>query len=222
MRYIRKKASPSEFEQWKNQHSPNRWNLLLGKRREPQEEGIHDYSKHDLRNVLLQEQNSLCCYCENHIANSPTSSIIDHVEPREGDTITERIFDYSNLLLSCKGGQINNEKSIELHCDSSKKNSVLPISPLNINCESIINFRVNGTAFSEEELGKSTISILNLDCYKLINLRRNSINGVIYKDLLETELISKEEAKAQLQKIENSNKTYPFISSIKSALKKIA
>lgn len=221
MRYIKKGKSPVNFERWKEQERPTSWSHLLGKKIKSPEYGVFYYSKEELRVVLLEEQNRLCCYCENMISNSPLTAIIDHLRPRLGDQKTELLFDYYNLVLSCRGGQKHREKSMGLHCDSSKGNSLIPISPLNPKCMEHIQFRLNGAAYSHTLKGEATISILNLDCNKLINLRRNAIDGVIYNDQGRGNLISKDDANLELKKIKSGILFYPFISSIKSALQKL-
>ena len=149
-------------------------NLPPGNKREPD---VIYYSKAQLRETLLKEQNELCGYCEMQITNHPLSTKIEHIEPREGDTQTERVFDYSNLILSCNGGE-KDPPPKELHCDAEKGDKPIPLSPLDKRCEDEINFSIDGKISGLTEDAQQTISVLNLHIAKLNNLREAAIAGL--------------------------------------------
>ncbi len=54
----------------------------------------------ETRNILIQEQCGLCCYCES-LVNSGDGHI-EHLEPRKKNQ--KRTYDYTNLAISCNGG----------------------------------------------------------------------------------------------------------------------
>ncbi len=203
MKHIVKNNSPAAFEAWKSAENPTSWNALGSfMPLENREEGVAYYSKKELRGVLLEEQNYTCCFCEMNIANN-TSTTIAHLDPREGDTQTERIFDYSNLMVSCSGGKKDN-KPRKLHCDAAQGNRPISISPLSLRCESEITFTIVGKIYGLSADAKETISILNLDIYKLNNLRNQAIAGYLFLDENMTEYISLEECKKLITYLKNT------------------
>ena len=222
MKYIVKKASPEQFEKWKNYKRPSKWSDLDGKPIpiEKREEKAEYYSKHELRQYLLEEQGAVCCYCEMRAENNPLRVKIDHIEPREGDTQTERIFDYSNLSLSCNGGERDPIKPKILHCDTHKKNKTIPFSHLEIRCEQELTFALDGTIIGLTNDGKEVIKTLNLSIPKLNNLRDDAIAGFIYTDEDKTELITSEEGRLLLDRLQKVN-NLPFKTSILSALRQL-
>src|SRR5205809_5226173 len=54
----------------------------------------------DLRQNLRQEQKGLCCYCESEVEDG--DGHVEHMEPRSRNQA--RTYDYSNLAISCNGG----------------------------------------------------------------------------------------------------------------------
>jgi len=195
LKYIEKHASPKQFEEWKSYKNPINWNELDGYP-VPIEKRIENhayYSKEELRQALIDEQYSTCCYCESAIENHPLKTKIEHLEPREGDTRTNRIFDYSNLMASCDGGE-RDQKPRKIHCDAAKGKKEIPISPLDKSkrCETEISFTIEGKIIGTTPDAKNTISILRLDLSKLNNLREEAIAGYIFSDLEKTNFISAE------------------------------
>jgi uncharacterized protein (TIGR02646 family) len=179
MKFIEKGESPDEFESWKEYSRPSRWNDLHGSLPQTREEGVIYYSTGQLRTVLHKEQNGLCCYCNSKINDDHTSPI-EHLEPREGDTQTDRIFDYNNLLLSCNGGQKENTNPKVLHCDANKKSNPINLTPLIRECEIEIYFTEVGEIKAITDRAINTITILNL--IALDNKRKEAILPFIYRD----------------------------------------
>jgi len=56
--------------------------------------------------ILKEEQNYLCCYCEDKIDSN--NSHIEHIKPKYLD-IENLTFDYNNLAVSCEGQCRNSE-----------------------------------------------------------------------------------------------------------------
>lgn len=182
MKFIMKGISPVEFEAWKDYRKPTRWSHLHGNLPKFQEEGVVYYSLFQLRTVLHKEQNGLCCYCNAKNKVDHTSPI-EHLEPREGDTRTERIFDYNNLLLSCNGGQKENTNPKVLHCDANKKSDPIDLTPLMSECETEIYFNENGKINANTDRATRTISVLNLHHISLDIKRRAAIIPYLYSDV---------------------------------------
>jgi len=221
MKHIVKGASPEDFERWKAENQFTNWDSFPGKLppEDRREEGVTYYSKIELREALLEEQGYTCCYCEKEISNDHKTTAIEHIEPREGDTQTERIFDYLNLILSCNGGE-KDPPPKELHCDAAKSNKSIPFSPLDKRCKHEITFTINGKILGLTEDATQTIKVLNLDIIKLKNARKDAISGYIYEDKDETELISIEECNSLIINLQQ-NKKLPFKSAILRALHQI-
>ncbi|MEL6719181.1 MAG: retron system putative HNH endonuclease [Bacteroidota bacterium] len=222
MKYIKKKASPKLFEDWKAFKKPTIWKELDGMPL-PDDKRLEDivyYSKHELRAALLEEQHSICCYCECRIENHPLKTNIEHLEPREGDTKTERIFDYANLLASCNGGE-RDPKPKKIHCDHKKGNKPIPLTPLDRRCEIEILFSIEGNIIGKTNDAQETIKILNLDIDKLNNQRSQAIAAYIYQDQEATEFVSPEEGEKIYQAIEKQLDE-PYQSAILDALRQIS
>jgi len=211
MKYILKKESPEEFEIWKSRLNPKtwKWQDLKGKRAKDLPHGICDYSKEELRQALLEEQHYTCAYCECSIPYNTTYLRIDHVEPRNGDINKDRIFDYLNLVLSCKGYYLENELGLPaiLTCDQAKANKPIPISPLQVDCSSNFLFTESGHIHGENSKANETIKVLNLNNAKLRNQRKASVEGFLFDDLDGEFYLSEEQYKSLLASL-SPNQAY--------------
>jgi len=220
LKRIIKHQSPTAFEEWKKFKNPTNWNDLDGY---PVAEGDRDpeskyYSKQELRAALLSETQNLCCYCESKLENNPLRIKVEHVQPKIGTTKQHLLFEYSNLLISCNGGERDPKPKL-LHCDTSKKDRIIPITPFDPIVESEIDYEFNGVITGKTEDARATIGILNLDIIKLRNRRLNKISGYIFKDEEETELISVEDASKLYSKVILDKGTEHFSAIIRSLRK---
>ncbi len=202
MRNITKRKSPEAFEEWKKYRKPLHWDDLPGSIVPPsrRKHSVVYYSKIELRAYLLEEQSSLCCYCETTIINDPLKVKIDHVQPKLGNTNQEMLFKYSNLGLSCNGGE-REVKPREIHCDTHKGNQTIPITPYNRRSKEEIDYTFNGGVVGKSTQAQETISILNLDIYKLKNLRFATLAGYLFQDKNNTKLISTSDAETLYAKL---------------------
>ena len=204
MRYIEKGNSPAGFELWKAQEEPTNWSNLPSNLppEEQREDGVHYYSRVQLLGELVTEQRELCAYCTQRIAVSHRTPI-DHVVPREGDAQTHLIFDYSNLVASCDGNQRDSTKPIKRHCDAAKGSKLLPITPLQADCESRIRFADNGKIVNPEKDPEvtTTVEILNLNLARLVNHREAAIASEVFEDVEQTILLSVELARKRLDQL---------------------
>ena len=224
MKYVIKKESPEAFELWKAQRKPLRWEDLLGKRANEAAAEVTDYSKAELRTALYEEQRHLCCYCNQRIADTAAGTAIDHIQPREGTTNQHLIFDYSNLGLSCKGGE-RDPKPRYTHCDNYKGSSSLPLTHLDPRCEVEIRYTLDGRSVGTSPGAVETIRVLNLSNPKLNALREGAIAGLIYTDQQQTELISAQDARAVhdglMQLIQEESELPAFVIALVHALRLI-
>lgn len=221
MKKIDKNESPSSFEEWKAHKQPKNWNELDGNPMPAakQIEGAKYYSKQELREELLKETYGLCCYCEIELQNNPNVAIVEHVQPKLGTINQHLIFDYSNLSISCKGGE-KDPKPKELHCDSCKGSTPIPISIFDSRIEEEVKYSIDGKIVGTTADATKTIEILNLNTKKLNNLRRNTVFGLIFSDVENTILISEKDAMSLYNKIV-LNKGHEYYSSVISSLQTI-
>ena len=182
MKFIKKGESPDEFERWKAQDEPTSWSQLGSTLPSKKDEGLVYYSKNQLRTVLYNEQHGLCCYCNTKIDDDHKTTSIDHVEPRIGDKITKRIFEYNNLLLSCDR-RIEKLNPKDYYCDPKKDVNPIDLTPLMSECETEIYFNENGKINANTDRATRTISVLNLHHISLDIKRRAAIIPYLYSDV---------------------------------------
>ncbi len=200
MKQIHKQPEPQAFIDWKlankatidkliaEGHSGNDiWDLLPSN--PSKDEVENDYYKALLRTALITEQLYLCCYCHDAIQNEGSYAPIEHFLPKE--TYKDGTFKYTNLFVSCNGGQKEPAKPRILHCDTFKGQEDPSLnnipSPLEAIVETLFIFKENGTISSKTAQGQEAIKFFNLDCARL-NLRRKiAIEAYIYNEELSIE-----------------------------------
>lgn len=167
MKYIDKKDSPVELEDWK-----------LSQGRQARFSNLPSSVKETLREHLLNEQLGLCCYCG--LALSDENVHIEHFKPQS--KFKKLQLNYKNLHASCQGKEVHETGEEELEfCGHSKKNwfdAALTVSPLDPNCQNYFIFGFDGTISEAEEnlSAKETIKNLGLDRYLPNTLREAAIN----------------------------------------------
>lgn len=218
MKFIKKAKSPPQFECWKKQSSPSNWNDLPGSLPQQMLPDVFYYSKNELRISLSHEQGKTCCYCEMQLTLDPSCCKIDHIIPQSHPKGKNLVFNYSNLGLSCNGGEKDTISPKILHCDSHKGNSLILITPYNKTCEKKFKFDLNGKIITSSDDVNKTVDILNLNIAKLNNWRRNAIAGYVFANSTDTQLISSDEASELLKNLKGRN-DLPFKTAIIQALK---
>lgn len=174
MRYIAKGIEPIEFSDWKaleNEDWKPNYNELSG------------LVKTAVYNSLIEEQKGICCYCERELATPDYH--IEHLNPQhkdEGDDL-----DYSNLLCSCLN---KTTKGAPLHCGKLKGHEILPITPLQNDCQSKFEYTAMGEILGVNEEANRTIHILGLDIEKLVRMREFAASPFISEELDDDEFIS--------------------------------
>ena len=180
---------PLRFSAWKTQensmlepyyeanNADGAWSLLLANPPECPEEGIVYFTKKELLdNHLLQEQGYICAYCNRQIHNhavhkKPALDFLDrrcsveHIAEKSADA-RNRTFDYQNLVAVCRGGEKVPPPRYP-HCDHKrshkKSNALLPLHPLMPECEHEILYIYDGQIVGLTERANETIKILGLD-----------------------------------------------------------
>ena len=125
----------------------------------------------ELHQTLRQEQKALCCYCELEVQDG--NGHIEHMEPRSCNKT--RVYDYSNLAISCNGG-------ITEHCGHYKDNcsghswdagSFLP--PHDPETSHLFSYLQTGSVRATDrdpERALYLIGYLGLECARLRERRR--------------------------------------------------
>ncbi len=114
---------------------------------------------------LVDEQGSICCYCERQIAES--SCHIEHFLGKGRNP--KQMFLYMNLLASCNGLSDKSNNCCG-HGRAQRRNPDIPVSPLDVDCES--RFRYTGfgamkPANEDDSDAENTIAALGLNSPKL-------------------------------------------------------
>lgn len=179
MKHIKKNVEPTLFAQWKRENPGASYKDDLcnfGDRAASSARGA-------LKNSLLAEQKSICCYCECRITNS--NSHIEHFRPKDPSQFPELQLDYNNLLASCTKTPTGLP---EEHCGHKKGNffSTDLVSPLEPDCSSHFSYMLDGSIGSLDERGRITIQKLHLDSALLNSQRQSLIDyflGIAEEDL---------------------------------------
>ena len=108
--------------------------------------------------MLLEEQNLLCVYCEKEIDENSTSSNIDHFKTR--NLFPELTLEYSNLLVSCNSKE---------RCSSFKDSNIKSreeynniVNPVLENPNDFFDYLPTGEIIAKNDKAQFTIDIFNL------------------------------------------------------------
>ena len=160
MKSIQKNEEPREIVAWKR-----KFKNVHG--REAQYDDIaHDPEhKNVLKESLIEEQGSVCCYCCKRIESG--NSHIEHFRPKGDPAYAELSLEYDNLLASCQG--YHNEKENCGHRKGNEFDEKLMISPLEKDCEDYFKFSSRGKimAVDGNDRARYTIELLELDSPQL-------------------------------------------------------
>ena len=131
---------------------------------------------------LSQEQGFICCYCGRRISGVSYDTQIEHIFAKGTPTYEEMQLDYeSNLVACCDGGkQARSTGTIrkeDLFCESLKGDTILPVNPLNIECEDKFLFSEDGEILGLNKAAEVTIKILNLNSPVIKNMRKYAIDN---------------------------------------------
>ncbi len=141
MRKINKGAEPECLTQWKQNNPKSSYAVLS--------ESAPELRK-TIRQSLLTEQYHLCAYCCKPLKNIEDCHN-EHVEAQS--THPKRTLDYNNLVASC-----NTSKQ----CGDAHKSKQLYLTPLMLECETELKFKLSGRVEGLTERAKEMIDILNL------------------------------------------------------------
>ena len=114
--------------------------------------------------------------------------MIEHFLPKDKDKFPQLQLDYTNLLASCRGGNLERSgrqryqgKKFPLSCDAKKENRIIEVSPTDPSCETYFEYDEDGEIYGINAKAKWAIEILGLDNEFLNNQRKAAIDP--YRDL---------------------------------------
>jgi len=156
-----------------------------------------------VKQSLAQEQGYICCYCGRRITGAGDSQI-EHIFAKGTTVYEEMQLDYeSNLLACCDGGKSQREsdsiRKEDLYCEAPKLDTVLPINPLNPDCENQFLFSEDGEVIGVSKAAEVTIKILNLNSPVIKNMRKYAIDNYVLCPITDW--------KAELERLERMDST---------------
>lgn len=134
-----------------------------------------------VKQALAQEQGYICCYCGRRITGLADSQI-EHIYAKGTPVYEEMQLDYeTNLLACCDGGkserQSDSIRKEDLYCEAPKLDTILPINPLNPECENKFMFSEDGEVIGVSKDAEVTIKILNLNSPVIKTMRKYAIDN---------------------------------------------
>ncbi len=174
--------------------------------------------KKAIRNQRLDEQHSLCCYCEQTLKWNENTNIgnvkIEHWKCQA--KYEEEQLIYTNMMVSCLGKDGHPK---QIHCDTCKGSQILKYSPVTNEIDSYICFKTNGVIYSNDpefnhQLGKkdanskTDMGVLNLNCSYLINRRTAKLDTI--RDKLKKRGMKKNVTKRFLENLIEKYKNSEF------------
>lgn len=129
--------------------------------------------------MLLEEQNLLCAYCEKEIDENPENSNIDHFKTR--NLFPELTLDYLNLLVSCEtDGRCSKFKDKYIKTREEYENIVNPVLD---NPNDYFEYLPTGEMIAKNGKGQFTIDIFNLNELSLIQCRKQIGVSLLYLEI---------------------------------------
>lgn len=124
MRYILKNQEPKIFETWKDANSET----LQEKYASEKGNKIWDWfgkncqvERDSLRESLLHEQGYICCYCGRSIDNGFPNAM-EHFRAKGCEHHKRKMFDYQNLMISCKCSELTEPSLIQFKVTQGYEN----------------------------------------------------------------------------------------------------
>lgn len=139
MRIISKGSEPHCLTAWKQANPHKRYCDL-------NDEKI----RRAIRQQALEEQFYLCAYCCQQIKDIDDCHN-EHIEPQKLNP--KRTLDFSNIIASC---------NTQRQCGDAHQSHFLPLTPLMMQCETELRFKINGRVEGLSDQARTTIQVLNL------------------------------------------------------------
>ena len=156
MRKINKGCESDSFRTWKRKNPNKKYSELDSNVRQ------------DIRLACAKEQYFLCAYCCKGISGTNNDTMNEHVKPQA--KASDKTLDFNNIVASC---------TTKGQCDDKHGSKILPLTPLMDECETELEFRLNGHVRGLTERAKEMIALLNLDNRKLQEARKQQIDNIL-------------------------------------------
>lgn len=157
-----------------------------------------------VRQALLEEQHSVCCYCTCPISRDNLR--VEHWDPQK--LAPERRLEWRNLLGACSG---NKGQPGQTHCDISKGSERIEIDPQSAKYDKALRYTNSGKMITDDPgLQKEVDEILCLNVEKLQRAREAAL-----KAFLKDYQVKKENLKQvgytrkHLERVENRINQHP-------------
>lgn len=132
--------------------------------------------KQSVRDALIRDQMSLCCYCEARVDATADRMNIEHWEPQS--LASARQLDWKNLLAACKGSPGTGAKG--KHCDHQKDNDRITLDPQRDLHVRTLSFGADGTLRSSDDTLQADIDTrLHLNLPQLRALRKGAVDALV-------------------------------------------
>ena len=152
MKFIRKNREPDSLSDWIQRNPDKKYDKLPSQ------------VAQEIRMACAIEQYFLCAYCCKKISGTNKDTDNEHVVPQKKDDT--RTLDFSNIIASCM---------TKKQCNKAKKDNLIPITPLQPECETQFQFNLDGSVKGLNKRARTTISTLNLNNNALKDARRQMI-----------------------------------------------
>lgn len=141
-----------------------------------------------MKEQLLKDQGYVCCYCNRSIPMPGHIVVTEHVKPVS--LHRELSGEYKNLLVTCDGGELipptppgetpYTRITYPLHCDKSKENQEIPVSPFSDDCEWRFNYNpITGMIIGDADVMR-TVGVLKLNHRALKKERQKEVQRWCY------------------------------------------
>lgn len=163
MRKIEKRDEPASLTAFKRRALNGRYYDLSSLERQ------------DIRIACTEEQLYLCAYCCQAISGENSDTINEHIEAQK--LAPNRTLDYTNIVASCRKPN---------QCDASHGSQSLLLTPLMLECETELRFRMSGRVEGLTDRARDAIRVLNLGDNEnnnkaLIEMRKQMIDSLIWE-----------------------------------------
>jgi uncharacterized protein (TIGR02646 family) len=162
MRTISKGTEPPSLTDWIRK-KPNGY------------EDLDPNIRRDIREYALKEQFYLCAYCCQKIEGIDVCHN-EHIEAQ--NSRPQRSLDFTNIVASC---------NTDNQCGKAHKSQLLPLTPLMVECETELRFKISGRVEGLSDRAITTIQVLKLgdqekNNRKLIEKRKQLSNTLLWKN----------------------------------------
>lgn len=159
MRRVVKRDAPADYMIWRTLSTSTTWSALMNP------------EKTVVKEALLRDQHFLCAFTERAI--DVTS---DHVVPRS--VSRENELEFANFVAAYPRDSVVDGQVVPYGAHH-RGSAVLPVTPLQHDCETHFRFSPTGRIIHATEAGAKTIAILNLNNGALLDLRRAAVDGAV-------------------------------------------